>query len=883
MSELKKNQKMRTKKIFLLLILIGTCLFQANSQPNKNILDISGSWKIKTGDESQYAKPGFDDSDWKDIQIGKNWETEGFKDFDGIAFYRKKISIPSTLKVKNKLNMDILQLNLGQIDDADIVYFNGKEIGHTSGWDVQRVYAIPFDIINWDKENLIAVRVEDTGGGGGMYAGLYQIEPFNKIANIVEMYSDNNLKESSKSNEAFSQTIFFRTKGKFEKLPVKLMVNVFNAQNGVSVSGKTYELTIGNKADSSFSYSFNIDAPAIYKAKYKLFSDLTIDTISNTTLLTYKTGDHTKEHLIQPIIDTKLHGQAKPFDISKIQLTGYLGDRLNANLNERLLKIDEQGILECFYNRPGKQGWVGEYAGKYLHATARAWRYSQNNQLKMQMDRIVDILLASQLPDGYLGTYLPKDYWTSWDVWAHKYDMLGLLSYYELTGYEPALQACINIGDLMCRTFGKNPGQLNIEEKGAHVGMASCSILEPMTELYRFTGNKKFLDFCNYIIEAYDHPNGAKIITTLNAVGKVNKTANAKAYEMMSNCTGIVKLYQLTGDPKLLSAMENAWNDISANRLYITGTSSKGEHFQDDNVFPADNSVNMGEGCVSTTWLQFSQAMYYLKGESKYIDEIEKTIYNHLFAAENPITGCVAYYTALQGTKPYRCNIMGHCCLASIPRGIVAIPELVYAKNTKNGCFINIYSPGTLSESITTSEGQSIPIKVIVNSNFPEAASSEITVAIQNQANFTIALRVPDWCKNFVAKVEGTEYKGIDGQYLEITRTWNPISKIAISMDLNVRALEGGQSYPGYIAIKSGTQVLAFDQSLNPTITDPEKLEITNAAISLLPSSTLPKNWFGKQIYSANALYNKKPVEIMLVPFAEAGQSGGDVRVWIKK
>ena len=204
-----------------------------------------------------------------------------------------------------------------------------------------------------------------------------------------------------------------------------------------------------------------------------------------------------------------------------------------------------------------------------------------------------------------------------------------------------------------------------------------------MTELYRYTGDKKYLDFCYYILKAYDYKNGPKIISTLTTIGKVDETADGKAYEMMSNLIGIVKLYQLTGDEKLLKAAENAWKDISTYKLYITGTASKEEVFQEDFVLPAGNDVNMGEGCVTTTWLQFSQALYYLTGESKYIDEIEKTIYNHLLAAENPQTGCVSYYTALQGKKPYRCTINAHCCLASVPRGIAAIPELAYTKNTE--------------------------------------------------------------------------------------------------------------------------------------------------------------------------------------------------------
>lgn len=589
------------------------------------------------------------------------------------------------------------------------------------------------------------------------------------------------------------------------------------------------------------------------------------------------------EHVEYPVVKELIPGKTMPFDLEDMTFGGYLNERLNANLFERLLHIDETGILECYYNRPGKQTWVGEYTGKYLHAASRVWRSSKNPQLKEQMDRIVDILISCQNEDGYLGTYLPENYWTDWDAWAHKYNILGLLSYYSVTGYKPALNACVKMGDLLCRTFGEKPGQRRIIDKSPHLGMASTSVLEPMTYLYRFTGDKKYLDFCNYIIKSYDMENGPKIVSTLTTLGKVDKTGNGKAYEMMSNLTGIVKLYQLTGNEKLLQAVENAWNDISANKLYITGTTSQGEFFKEDFVLPAGNDVHMGEGCVTTTWLQFSQALYYLTGEPKYINEIEKSIYNHLFAAENPETGCVSYYTALQGKKPYRCNIDSHCCLASVPRGIAAIPELAYTKNAGNGFCINLYSTGKLAGNIFTKEGKEVAVQCNIQSTFPEGGKSTITITPEKSCEFKLSLHVPDWCKNFKIIVHGKTIKGIPGQYLDIEQTWEKNSVISVSFDMTIQKLDGGLSYPGSMAFKYGTQVLAVDQALNPEIKDLDQLSISSTVLKPLSKSKLPVGWIGDQIYQADALYSGKSVLINLVPYADASQTGGDIRVWITR
>jgi len=168
-------------------------------------------------------------------------------------------------------------------------------------------------------------------------------------------------------------------------------------------------------------------------------------------------------------------------------------------------------------------------------------------------------------------------------------------------------------------------------------------------------------------------------------------------------------------------------------------------------------------------------------------------------------------------------------------------------------------------------------------SGFPAKGNTEITLDLPQQANVSLSLRVPVWAKNYVATIDGKKYNGIPGKYLVLNRTWKKHSKLSITMDMNVHSLDGGQSYPGYVAIKSGTQVLAFDNDLNPAIKNIDDLKLTNASVSPLPNGSLPANWFGKEVFVTRAMYEGKPLEIKLVPFAEAGQNGGEVRVWIKK
>lgn len=878
-----KIKSMKHVKVFYVFILICmvTMSFTSEKQINATI-ELPKEWKFQIGDNSEYSKPEFDDKAWKTIDVENFWESQGYTDYDGIAWYRTKIVIPASFKERNAM-LKYMILQLGRIDDGDDTYFNGVRLGGKIAWDAYRSYLIPIDLIKWDQENVLAIRVNDIVGNGGMYGGPNRIVDAH-LANVMSLKSIDKPSEfTSKGGSEFTKKVFFEFKVPVERIEGTLVVKIYDPVKNKIVYRHEENIIIGNNADSSYSFKVQIKEPDSYKLEYSFYSKSVADTMQYSTLFSYVPTPRGKGQKEYPLVKLNVPDKAFPFGLEDIHLEGYLNERLNANLEQRLLNIDETGILECYYNRPGAQTWVGEYVGKYLHAASRVWQSTKNEQLKSQMDRIVDILISCQKEDGYLGTYLPVDYWTEWDVWAHKYNLLGLLSYYSVTGYKPALESSIKMGDLLCRTFGEKDGQLNIINSSSHIGMASTSVLEPMTYLYRYTGDKKYLDFCNYIIKAYEYDKGPKIISTLTSIGKVDRTADAKAYEMLSNLTGIVKLYQLTGNEKLLKTVENAWTDVYTNKLYITGTASKGEVFQEDLVLPAENDDHIGEGCVTTTWLQFNQALYNLTAETKYIDEIEKTIYNHLFAAENPLTGCVSYYTALQGKKLYRCNINAHCCLASIPRGIAAVPELVYTKSETNGCFINIYSSGNFNDSLKTSDGHLIPVKLSVSSGFPESGTAAINVSTPDPASFTIALRVPVWSKGYIAKVDGKAYKGTPGQYLKITRSWKKNTKIMISMDLNVQELDGGASYPGFVAIKTGPQVLAFDQALNPGITDIEKIEIENTHIELSPKTGLPSTWFGTELFKLNAFYDNKPVVLKLVPFAEAGQTGGEVRVWMKK
>jgi len=351
---------------------------------------------------------------------------------------------------------------------------------------------------------------------------------------------------------------------------------------------------------------------------------------------------------------------------------------------------------------------------------------------------------------------------------------------------------------------------------------------------------------------------------------------------MLSCFLGILKYYKLTGEEKYLRILEAAWTDIVAHRLYITGTASDHEIFVQTGVLKASNADDMGEGCVTVTWIQFNLSLLQITGETRYAEELERSVYNHLLAAENPQNGCVSYYTALQGAKPYRCDQGYSCCLSSVPRGISLIPEMIGGKI--NGCFsVLLYENGVASTTVRGADGEDVSLVVRSSTRFPVEGVVDFEVTPAKTAEFTINFRVPEWAENFRVAVEDNSYAGRRGELLAIRREWKAGDRVKVTLDMPVEVLPGGLTYPNAVAIKRGPQVLAIDKGLNSGIDSLGEVYYTGSLRLTNGDSTLPGDWNWKEAFYLDTIVNGGPRRVLMVPFAEAGQKSGEVAVWIER
>ncbi|MDB5008569.1 MAG: putative Ig protein [Mucilaginibacter sp.] len=255
------------KKILILTSLAVALFLRASAQE----ISLDKGWKFSTGDSSQWASVNYNDQNWKPIDVTRNWEVQGYPNYDGFGWYRLHVVIPSSVKEKSYLK-DSLRIDLGIIDDNDEVYLNGKLIGKYGGrkGDIKasnygpRSYTIAANnpAVLWDKENVLAVRVFDTGGDGGMYGDKHQITMAD-LMDHVNINTDDDF--SYGDNNSLSKSIKLLTTGSYA-YKGKLDFTVTDPENGTVLYQKTNDADFS--ADRPFTYTFNV--ARLDKKSYKI-------------------------------------------------------------------------------------------------------------------------------------------------------------------------------------------------------------------------------------------------------------------------------------------------------------------------------------------------------------------------------------------------------------------------------------------------------------------------------------------------------------------------------------------------------------------------------------------------------------------------------------
>ncbi len=284
---------MRSVLFFVLLLCCTPLLLAAETVPAT--VNISAGWKFSLGDDDQWSDPALDDSQWKSISVGSPWEQQGHGGHDGFGWYRLRVRIPAELRDHADLKrFGSLRLELGKIDDVDQTWCNGQLIGETgqmpdsfsSRWTAKRTYLIPARLIRWDADNVIAVRVFDRRGPGGMYEGPYRLG----IASWQDLVS-------MEISMGRGDGIFLEPAG----LPLSVHIHNDMAQQftgraqwkvesdeGKALAEESNEFVVPLRSEQTVKCGFSPTAPGFYRVTCTLTSGTAAEGITESRVVGYR-------------------------------------------------------------------------------------------------------------------------------------------------------------------------------------------------------------------------------------------------------------------------------------------------------------------------------------------------------------------------------------------------------------------------------------------------------------------------------------------------------------------------------------------------------------------------------------------------------------------
>jgi hypothetical protein len=443
-----------------------------------------------------------------------------------------------------------------------------------------------------------------------------------------------------------------------------------------------------------------------------------------------------------------------------IQLEGY-GLKAQAVFKRRLLDERAQGevfeeAVNAFRTKyddvhpeandwtKGLGLWQGEYWGKCILSHVACARISGSAEhRKFIRNKALEFIRAFQREDGYLSSYANEDYlcgYCCWNIWSRKYTMWALIEAYDLTGEKELLSSAAKMADHLIAQLDRL--KMPIVNTGCFVGMPSMSILKPMVLLFERTGEKRYLDFANYIVSENDREDSRAPNLIANSFGPKpvhewypEPEKWAKAYEMMSLAEGFIEYSRVTGDMRPFEATKRLWEklyDYELNGLFGAG-------FHDHFVHGKARASVITEICDSIHWMRLCRYLHEATGDMKYLDAWEKAYLNAYLGGINRDGFWGPHDMRGHGTRhqqmPGEVSMKYHlCCIANVPRALGDWGSCQIVQN-KKWIDVNFY---------TDCEWSGDGLKVKISGDYP--VGDKVTVKVSSASKTSIRLRVPAWC-----------------------------------------------------------------------------------------------------------------------------------------
>ncbi len=626
-----------------------------------------------------------------------------------------------------------------------------------------------------------------------------------------------------------------------------------------------------------------------------------------------KTIQPSKDYPIQPV----------PFTLVKVT-DKFWAARIETNRKVSIPyafgKCEKTGRIDNFAIAGGLK--EGEHRGgfpfddtdpyKILEGASYSLSVHPDAKLKKYLDELIVKIAAAQEDDGYLYTartnnskrlssWFGEKRWEKLDGSHELYNMGHLyeaaVAYYQATGKRTLLDVAIKNADFLDTVFG--PGK-----KGTAPGH---QIIEMgLARLYRTTGDEKYLKLAKFFLDTRG-PGGSiynqshrKVVEQREAVGHAVRASYMYC--------GMADVAALTGDDSYLKAIDRIWENVVAKKLYITGgigAKSDGEAFGKNYELP--NAKAYCETCAAIGNVMWNHRMFLFHGDAKYIDVLERTLYNGLISGVSLSGDRFFYPNPLESRGQHRRSAWFSCacCPTNVTRFIPSVPGYVYA-HSENKLYVNLFVSG--SGTIITKDNA---VRIKQKTRYPWDGSVKMTVEPRSPAKFTICVRIPGWAQN--QPVPGDLYRYADSSdekaslsvngkeialdmekgFACIERNWKNGDVIELELTMPVRRVmsdEKVKANTGRVALQRGPIVYCAEgidndgHVLNLLLADNAELKTEHRKELLSGVTVISGEAVGLSYDKEGKIQSRQKQDIVAVPYCVwANRRAGEMAVWLAR
>ena len=579
-----------------------------------------------------------------------------------------------------------------------------------------------------------------------------------------------------------------------------------------------------------------------------------------------------------------------PVPFSQVQIRdAFWSPRLQAHKDVTLpLCIDQienqTGRIRNFENAAKGRG---EHSGIFfddsdVYKALEGMAYSLQNHpdplLEAKCDEWIDKFAAAQQPDGYINTFYTltglEKRWNDMDrheMYCAGHMIEAGVAYYQVTGKRKLLDVCIRMADHMMSVFG--PGKRHWVPGHEEIELA-------LVKLFRATGEKKYLDFSDWLLNERGRGYGSygddRVWPTHYyqdefPVRELTSISGHAVRSMYLYC-GMADVAAYTGDQGYMAALDRLWEDVVERNMYITGgigQSASNEGFTTDYSLP--NLTAYCETCASVGMVLWNWRMGQFTGDGKYADVLERALYNGALAGiclsgdrffyVNPLESLGGHHRQ----EWYGCA----CCPSQICRFLPSIGNYVYGVSDK-AVWVNLYmgSQADLGEGITLTQ----------ETAYPREGAVSLTLSLERRLRKELRLRIPAWCKSYALSVNGQAVQAaVENGYAVLEGPWKDGDRIRLNLDMPVEVVAADprvKENEGLRAIQRGPLVYCLEESDNPEGFD--SLILTEGAELLTES--LPDKLGGIVEISART----GDTVLRFIPYyAWDNREAGKMKVWV--